>query len=189
MKPILLHSCCAPCSGAILEWLTENGYVPTVFFFNPNITPKDEYEKRKAELVRFCEKRKIQFIDGDYDHEMWLASVRGLENEPERGKRCQACFNLRLSVAAKVCKELGIETFTTSLASSRWKDLEQVNRAGKLAAEQHGVVFWDKNWRKGGLQERRNQIIREETFYNQLWCGCEFSRQATECKLHRGKSS
>ena len=182
MKELLLHSCCAPCSGAIIEWLLANGYRPTVFFFNPNITPKDEYEKRKTELVRFCEKHALTVIDGDYDHEKWLAAVRGLEHEPERGKRCEVCFNLRLRAAARVCKELGLETFTTSLASSRWKDLEQVNRAGKLAAQEHGVAFWDKNWRKGGLQERRNAIIREEAFYNQTWCGYEFSRQAMESK-------
>lgn len=175
MQKILLHSCCAPCSGAIIEWMLANGYEPVVYFYNPNIDPREEYEKRKAELVRFCNKKAIRCIDGDYDHTLWLSCVRGLENEPERGARCEVCFRMRLTQAARVCKELGLTTFTTSLASSRWKSLSQVDAAGEAAAQSWGVTYWAKNWRKGGLQERRSAIIREENFYNQPWCGCEFS--------------
>ena len=156
---LLLHACCAPCSSAIVEWLLNNGYCPTIFYYNPNIYPREEYEIRK-----------------DYDHEGWLNGVCGLENQPERGLRCEQCFTLRLTVAARKAQELGIELFATTLASSRWKSLEQIERAGH-AAEQAvpGTRFWAKNWRKGGLQERRNQLLKEYGFYNQQYCGCEFS--------------
>lgn len=175
MTEVLLHCCCAPCSGAILEWMLANGVHPTLFYCNPNIWPREEYDIRKNELTRFATELGLTVIDDDYDHEAWLCAMHGLENEPERGSRCQECFRYRLLRAAQKCKELGLETFTTTLASSRWKNLEQINRAGYEAAVRYGVTFDDRNWRKGGLQERRNQILRERGFYNQLYCGCEFS--------------
>ena len=100
-----------------------------------------------------------------------------VENEPERGRRCLQCFKMRLLQTAHYASEHGFTVFTTTLASSRWKSLEQINEAGQWAAAQvDGVTFWEQNWRKGGLQERRNQLLREYGFYNQLYCGCEFSR-------------
>lgn len=173
---LLLHACCAPCSSAIVEWLLNNGYSPTIFYYNPNIYPREEYEIRKEESKRHAESLGIHWIDGDYDHEGWLNGVCGLENQPERGLRCEQCFTLRLTVTARKAQELGIELFATTLASSRWKSLEQIERAGH-AAEQAvpGTRFWAKNWRKGGLQERRNQLLKEYGFYNQQYCGCEFS--------------
>jgi predicted adenine nucleotide alpha hydrolase (AANH) superfamily ATPase len=115
-------------------------------------------------------------IDGDYNHQQWCDGVKGMENEPERGARCLHCFKMRLLKAAEKAKELNIELFTTTLASSRWKDLKQINEAGFWAAEQvKGTLFWDKNWRKDGLQDRRNQLLKENNFYNQQYCGCEFS--------------
>ena len=173
---LLLHACCAPCSSAIVEWLLNNGYCPTIFYYNPNIYPREEYEIRKEESKRHAESLGIRWIDGDYDHEGWLNGVCGLENQPERGLRCEQCFTLRLTVAARKAQELGIELFATTLASSRWKSLEQIERAGH-AAEQAvpGTRFWAKNWRKGGLQERRNQLLKEYGFYNQQYCACEFS--------------
>ena len=173
---LLLHACCAPCSSAIVEWLLNNGYCPTIFYYNPNIYPREEYEIRKEESKRHAESLGIRWIDGDYDHEGWLNGVCGLENQPERGLRCEQCFTLRLPVTARKAQELGIELLATTLASSRWKSLEQIERAGH-AAEQAvpGTRFWAKNWRKGGLQERRNQLLKEYGFYNQQYCGCEFS--------------
>lgn len=185
---VLLHACCAPCSSAIVEWLLANGVQPTIFYYNPNIYPREEYEIRKQESKRHAESLGIRWIDGDYSHESWLKGVCGLEGEPERGRRCEQCFTLRLVETAKKAQELGIKYFATTLASSRWKSLEQIERAG-LAAEQIAnastlqsfnastlpVRFWAQNWRKGGLQERRNQLLREYHFYNQQYCGCEFS--------------
>lgn len=183
MQPILLHACCAPCSAAVLEWLLKNAMTPTVFFYNPNIAPLAEYEKRKVELVRHCQRLGVAFIDGDYDHEDWLEATKGLENEPERGHRCDVCFYLRLKEATRKCVELSIPVFTTTLASSRWKSLEQVNAAGLKAADEEGVRYWDKNWRKDGLQERRGILLKTYGFYNQTWCGCEYSKR--DADMHR----
>lgn len=176
VRGVLLHACCAPCSSAIVEWLMAHDIRPTVFYYNPNIFPREEYEKRKEESKRHAEGLGIEWIDGDYDHEAWRAGVCGLEDEPERGRRCERCFYLRLTEAAREARRRGLPVFATTLASSRWKSIEQVNRAGMAAAETvDGVTFWAQNWRKGGLQERRNTLLKEYGFYNQLYCGCEFS--------------
>ena len=176
MKQVLLHCCCAPCSSAIIEWMLGHEVQPTLFYCNPNIYPLEEYLIRKQECTKYAEKLGLEIIDDDYDHEAWLDWVRGLEGEPERGSRCLMCFKYRLLRAAKKCKELGYEEFTTTLASSRWKSLEQINAAGQWAVEQVGGILFDaRNWRKGGLQQRRNELLKENGFYNQQYCGCEFS--------------
>lgn len=183
MSPrILLHCCCAPCSSAIIEWMLAHNVRPTLFYCNPNIFPYEEYLIRKNECTRYAEKLGLEIIDDDYDHETWLCNVRGLEHEPERGGRCLKCFKMRLLRAAKKAVELGFPEFTTTLASSRWKSLDQINEAGRWAVEQVGgqVKFNEKNWRKGGLQQRRNELLKENGFYNQLYCGCEFSFRKTE---------
>lgn len=181
MKEVLLHCCCAPCSSAILEWMLANDVRPTLFYCNPNIWPEQEYQIRKGELTRYAQQLGLRVIDDDYDHDAWLQHVCGLEHEPERGSRCLECFRLRLLRSARKCQELGFEEFTTTLASSRWKRLDQINEAGAWAASQvPGIRFDDRNWRKGGLQERRNQLLRENGFYNQLYCGCEFSVREKE---------
>lgn len=181
---VLLHACCAPCSSAIVECLLSNDIRPTVFYFNPNIFPWEEYLIRKEESKRQVQSLGLDFIDGDYDHEAWLKSIRGLEGEPERGGRCQLCFEVRLEASALCAKSLGIKWFTTTLASSRWKDIRQIEAAGVKAETLVGDVhFWTQNWRKGGLYERRNELLREGGFYNQQYCGCEFSlRQMQEKK-------
>lgn len=156
--------------------MLANGLRPIVFFCNPNIYPAEEYEIRKQEAIRYMNDRQIEFVDADYDHEAWLQAMKGLEDEPERGGRCLKCFLLRLTETARYAAEHGFEYITTTLASSRWKSLEQINEAGRQAAARYpGVTFWEQNWRKGGLQERRNQLLREYAFYNQQYCGCEFS--------------
>ena len=187
---ILLHCCCAPCSTAILEWMVEEGVRPGVFFSNSNIVPFDEYVKRRDELTRYAASFGLEIIDDEYDHAAWLEYVkeRAAVNGPERGPRCQACFEFRLLRAARYAVTHGYDILTTTLASSRWKDLNQVNAAGLLAIreinsgegipspEKARLVWWPQNWRKGGLQERRNFLIKSCALYNQTWCGCEFSR-------------
>ena len=181
---VLLHACCAPCSSAIVEWLVQHDVRPTIYYYNPNIWPLEEYEIRKQESKRHAESLGLEWIDGDYDHNAWLEGVCGLESEPERGRRCEQCFTLRLTATARKAAELGIPYFATTLASSRWKSLDQINRAGLMAEQVVNVQrstfnvqckFWPQNWRKGGLQERRNQLLKEYNFYNQQYCGCEFS--------------
>jgi predicted adenine nucleotide alpha hydrolase (AANH) superfamily ATPase len=175
---LLLHSCCAPCSAAIVEYLLYKDIRPIIFFYNPNIDPEEEYLKRKFELERFARSEGLQTIDGDYRHDLWLAAVAGMESEPERGRRCLACFRHRLTEAARVAVENSCDTLATTLASSRWKNLNQIAEAGRDAVEPFvGLSFWDRNWRKGGLSERRRILLNERGFYNQTWCGCEFSRQ------------
>ena len=182
---LLLHSCCAPCSGAIVEALAEayreSGRNPAeemaIFWSNSNIYDKEEYEKRRAEILRYAAQFGIEVIDDDYDHALWTAQVAvGREEAPERGPRCLECFRFRLIRAASYAAANGFSTLTTSLASSRWKSLEQVDEAGAWACGQvENVDWWGRNWRKGGLQPRRSEIIREQAFYNQTFCGCEYS--------------
>ncbi len=121
-KKILLHACCAPCAAPIVEWLINNEYTPTIFFFNPNIAPAQEYVRRRDELARLAQKLGLPFVEGDSNHELWLAAVAGLENEPERGERCARCFEYRLGVAARFAAENDFDVFTTTLAGSRWKN-------------------------------------------------------------------
>ena len=176
LERVLLHACCAPCSTAIVEWLKNNSLKPIIFYYNPNIFPKEEYDKRRDESRRHAEMNGIDWIEGEWDHEEWKKAVEGHEHDAERQGGCQICFNLRMKKAAEKAEELGFDTFTTTLASSRWKNLDQVNAAGaKAEAETNGTSFWAQNWRKGGLQERRNTLIKEGNFYNQLYCGCEYS--------------
>lgn len=160
----------------------NNDVRPTLFFYNPNIYPLEEYDKRKDELIRYAAQLGLEYVDGDWEHEAWLSHVAGLEHEPERGSRCLECFRMRLLATARKCRELGLHEFTTTLASSRWKSLEQITRAGLWAAEQvgEGIRFDDRNWRKGGLQQRRNELLRQNGFYNQQYCGCEFSFRISE---------
>ena len=178
---VLLHTCCAPCSSAIIEFLIKNGVTPTIYYCNPNIFPEEEYKIRKEECSRYAKALGLQIIDADYDHKNWLESVKGLESEPERGGRCLKCFKVRLLRTAQYASEHGFKVIATTLASSRWKSLDQINEAGEWACAQLSegapqVVWWSRNWRKGGLQERRLQIMKEYDFYNQLYCGCEFSK-------------
>ena len=173
---VLLHACCAPCSSAIVEWMLAHGVHPTIFYYNPNIFPRQEYDIRKHESKRHADSLGVKWIDGDYDHDGWLQGVCGLEGEPERGRRCSKCFAMRLTAAARQARAMGIRHFTTTLASSRWKSIDQIIMAGKTAEKAvEGTTFWAQNWRKGGLYERRNQLLRQYDFYNQQYCGCEFS--------------
>ncbi|MDE7409562.1 MAG: epoxyqueuosine reductase QueH [Muribaculaceae bacterium] len=175
-EKVLLHTCCAPCSSAIVECLLQHGIRPTIFYCNPNIYPLDEYLKRKNECTRYAESLGLEIVDADYDHEDWLECVKGLEDEPERGGRCLKCFRMRLRKTAEYARDHGFKVITTTLASSRWKSLGQIEEAGLDAcADIPEVTYWTQNWRKGGLSERRVAIIKEMNFYNQTYCGCEFS--------------
>ena len=184
---VLLHTCCAPCSSAIIEAMLHSGITPVIYYCNPNIYPQQEYEIRKEECTRYARSLGLEIVDADYDHDNWLAEMKGLETEPERGGRCLKCFKMRLLRTAEYARQRGIRVITTTLASSRWKSLDQINEAGQWACDAvrlgvenevppvNSVHWWNQNWRKGGLQERRLEIIRQYDFYNQQYCGCEFS--------------
>jgi predicted adenine nucleotide alpha hydrolase (AANH) superfamily ATPase len=150
---MLLHSCCAPCSGEVIEAMAASGLDLTIYFYNPNIHPRDEYELRKNENIAYAQKLGLPFIDADYDSPNWFTRVKGLENEPERGKRCTECFDMRFERTALYAFENGFPMFTSCLGISRWKDFNQINGCGHRAASRYdGVSYWDYNWRKGGGQ-------------------------------------
>ena len=159
---VLLHTCCAPCSSAIIECLMQHGVTPVIYYCNPNIYPLEEYNIRKDECTRYAQSLGLEIIDADYNHDEWLCHIKGMEYEPERGGRCLRCFKMRLKDTARYAQEQGIKVITTTLASSRWKSLEQINEAGHYAVSHYpDVVWWEQNWRKGGLSERRIAIIKE----------------------------
>jgi epoxyqueuosine reductase len=177
---LLLHSCCAPCSGEVMEALLISGIEYTIFFYNPNIHPRPEYELRKNENLRFAEKYNIPFVDADYDKDNWFARAKGMENEPERGIRCTMCFDMRFERSALYAAEYGFNVFTSSLGISRWKDMDQINDSGIRAASHYpNMTYWTFNWRKGGGSKRMLEISKREEFYQQEYCGCAYSLRDT----------
>ena len=188
-KKVLLHSCCAPCSGEVMEAMIASGIEYTIFFYNPNIHPRQEYEIRKEENVRFAKKMNIPFIDADYDRDNWFARVKGLEFAPEKGERCSVCFDMRFERTALYAHEHGFKVITSSLGLSRWKDMDQINRCGtKAAARYPNITYWTYNWRKGGGSQRMYDISKREQFYQQEYCGCVYSRRDTDLwRLKQGK--
>ena len=177
---LLLHSCCAPCAGEIMEAVAASEIKTTVYFYNPNIHPVQEYELRKEENKRYCQKLGCNIIDADYDKDNWFKRIKGLENEPERGERCTKCFDMRFERSALYAHENNFSLFATTLGISRWKDLDQVNNSGLRAADRYsGLNFWDFNWRKAGGSPRMIEISKREEFYQQEYCGCVYSLRDT----------
>ncbi|MFI0347252.1 MAG: epoxyqueuosine reductase QueH [Chthoniobacterales bacterium] len=179
-KRVMLHSCCAPCSGEVMEAMIASGLELEIFFYNPNIHPRKEYDLRKEENIRFAEKHNIPFVDADYDTDNWFARVKGLEFEPERGMRCTACFDMRFERTALHAYERGFPVMTSCLGISRWKNMEQINASGIKAARRYeGLSYWTFNWRKAGGSERMIEISKREGFYQQEYCGCVYSLRDT----------
>ncbi len=176
---VLLHSCCAPCSGEVIEAILASGIDLTIYFYNPNIHPLKEYELRKNENIEFAKKHNIPFIDADYDPERWFDEAKGMENEPERGKRCTMCFDMRFEKTAEYAAANDFDVYTSCLGISRWKNMQQINECGKRAADKHGVTYWDWNWRKAGGSARMIEISKREKFYQQEYCGCVYSLRDT----------
>ena len=177
---LLLHSCCAPCSGEVMEALLASGIDYTVFFYNPNIHPLKEYEIRKTKNIKFAEQHGVPFIDADYDVDNWFERAKGMEYEPERGIRCTMCFDMRFERTALYAHENGFPVMTSSLGISRWKDMNQINGCGHRAAEKYpNITYWDFNWRKGGGSARMIEISKREHFYQQEYCGCVYSLRDT----------
>ena len=186
---LLLHSCCAPCSGEVMEAIMASDIEFTIFFYNPNIHPKKEYEIRKEENIRFAEKLNIPIIDADYDTDNWYERAKGMEYEPERGKRCTMCFDMRFERTALYAFENGFDTISSSLGISRWKNFDQINDCGLRAVEPYeGVSYWTFNWRKKGGSARMLEISKRERFYMQEYCGCAYSlRDTNQWRLANGR--
>lgn len=179
-KKLLLHSCCAPCSTAVIERLI-NEYEITIFYYNPNIYPEEEYLKRKAEEIKYLEilRKKgiadITMLDCDYDSEKFYEAVKGLEDEREGGARCSVCFKLRLEETAKQAKRKGFDIFGTTLTVSPHKNSEVINAIGKNLEVQYGVAFLESNFKKQNGYKRSVELAKENNLYRQNYCGCKFA--------------
>ncbi len=185
-KPrLLLHACCAPCSSYVLEYLSEYFEI-TVFFYNPNIAPQEEYEKRASELQRLISqmplKSPVHFLAGPYDPESFYEAARGLESAPEGGERCEKCFRLRLRRTARAAKTFGFSYFTTTLTISPLKNAALLNEIGRELQEEYGVPFLPSDFKKRGGYQRSIELSREYGLYRQNFCGCAFSKAAEEKK-------
>lgn len=163
-----------------MEALAVSGIETTLFFYNPNIHPRDEYEIRKEENIRFAEKLNMPFIDADYDKDNWFERIKGFENEPERGHRCTLCFDMRFERTALYAYEHGFSLISSTLGISRWKNMDQINDSGVRASSRYPqMTYWTFNWRKGGGSQRMIEISKREQFYKQEYCGCVYSLRDT----------
>ena len=177
---LLLHVCCAPCSSYCLEYLSEYFDI-TVYYFNPNISIKEEYEYRLSEEKRFISlkefKNAVKLTDSEYSPEDFFAAVKGLENEPEGGLRCRECFKLRLEASAKKAKEQGFDYFTTTLTISPLKNAALLNEIGAQMGERYGVNWLYSDFKKREGYKRSIELSREYDLYRQDYCGCVFSKR------------
>lgn len=177
---LLLHACCAPCSSYVLEYLSRYFDI-TLFYYNPNISPREEYEKRVAEEKRLIASmptaRPVHFLEGAYEPERYLAAVRGHEQDPEGGDRCGICFHLRLGEAAKAAKAGGFDCFTTTLTISPLKNAPRLNVIGEAMGEKYGVRFLPSDFKKRNGYLRSIELSHIYGLYRQNFCGCEFSRR------------
>ena len=176
MKKLLLHTCCAPCSIAIIDELKDK-YDLFVFFFNPNIHPEAEYLKRKAEVVKVCDEWGIPMIDMDYEPKIWEGAIAGLGEELEGSARCSACVTLRLRKTAEYALQNGFDLFATSLTSGRNKKAEVIHPIGLELAKEYGLEFLDTDWKTDGRQEKGRKMVAERGIYRQKYCGCKFSKK------------
>lgn len=175
---ILLHACCAVCLGYSIQKLFEKDYEPIVFFFNPNIFPNKEYERRKNELVEFCKQKSYQYIVEDAETDvLWRDFIRGYENEPEKGQRCNLCFEYRLNRTFEKAKELGIKEITTTLTISPHKISKNIFEIGRRVCKNSEISFLEVDFKKENGFFKTNQIASEYGFYRQNYCGCEFSKK------------
>ena len=190
-KGILLHSCCAPCSGSMIKELADLGLAVTILWYNPNIHPKKEYEIRKEENLKYAVKLGIPFVDLDYDVEEWYKRAIGMEYSPERGNRCTMCFDMRMERTALYAHENGFHYITTTNATSRWKDVNQVNESGiRAAAKYPNMHFWEYNWQTDQMTQRKYEISAAEKFYKQEYCGCAYSlRDSNIYRRENGKTA
>lgn len=179
-QKLLLHSCCAPCAGDIMEAMVASEIDTTLFFYNPNIHPIGEYELRKQENIRFAKKIGMPFIDADYDKDAWFERVKGQEDAPERGQRCTTCFDMRFERTALYAHEHNFELISSTLGISRWKDMKQINDCGSRSTDPYqNLDYWTFNWRKAGGSSRMIELSKRENFYQQEYCGCVYSLRDT----------
>lgn len=180
---LLLHSCCAPCSSYCIEYLT-NYFNITIYYYNPNISPKEEYEKRKQEEIKFINefksKNKLNIIDCDYNYDDFLNVISGLEKEPEGGSRCSKCYLLRMDATAKKGEELKYDYFATTLTVSPYKNSKKINEIGFLLEEKYKIKYLPSDFKKKNGYKRSIELSKEYNLYRQNYCGCIFSKKERE---------
>ncbi|MFH1947357.1 MAG: epoxyqueuosine reductase QueH [Candidatus Magasanikbacteria bacterium] len=204
---LLLHVCCGPCSVAIFEELSQEFDV-TVHFCNSNIHPEEEYEKRKQEVVKLCEELNLPFVEEDYNPKEWFKKTEEFKNEPEGGKRCPVCFEMRLEKSAQYASKHAFDWLATSLTSGRNKYADIINPIGLAVAKKYGIKFFEEDWKKGrpafasssskasadkkatagkqeSRQEKATRLVNEKGIYRQDYCGCTYSRPATHTTRHK----
>lgn len=187
---LLLHSCCAPCSSYVLEYLSEYFEI-TVFYYNPNIYPEEEYTKRIVEQQKLIADmhftHKVSFLAGAYEKEKFYAMAEGMEHEPEGGERCFGCYRLRLQEAARAAKAGGFDYFTTTLSISPMKNAQKLNEVGEAAGNAYGVPYLKSDFKKKNGYKRSTELSREYGLYRQDYCGCVYSyreRQKQKDRKH-----
>lgn len=180
---LLLHSCCAPCSSYVLEYLSEFFYI-TDFYYNPNISPADEYRKRVNEMQRLIRempmKHPVEFVEGIYDPDRFYEMSKGKEDIPEGGERCFECFEMRLREAAREAVRLHMDYFTTSLSISPLKDAQKLNEIGIRLGKEYGIPYLASDFKKKNGFRRSTELSREYNLYRQNYCGCVYSKRQAE---------
>lgn len=177
-KPkLLLHSCCAPCSSYVIDYL-HKFFDITIFYYNPNISPKEEYDKRKEEQIRFIKNYDdIKFMDCDYDNELYNELIKGLENEPERGSRCTVCFKLRLEKTADAAINNNFDYFGTTLTVSPYKNANLINEIGQTIAKEKNIYWLYSDFKKNDGYKKSIEFSKEYELYRQDYCGCIYSKK------------
>lgn len=177
---LLLHSCCAPCSSYVIEYLS-NYFKITILYYNPNISPQEEYEKRKEEQIRLIHnlptKNKVNIMDCDYDNNLYEKTIKGLEKEPEKGSRCTKCFELRLNKTASLAKENNYDYFGTTLTISPYKNANLLNEIGKHLEQQYNITFLYSDFKKNNGYKRSIELSKIYNLYRQNYCGCKYSKK------------
>lgn len=177
---ILLHSCCAPCSSYVIEYLSPYFNI-TILYYNPNISPKEEYEKRKEEQIKLIHNlktpNKVSIIDCDYDNDLYESIIKGLETEPERGKRCTKCFELRLTKTVQIAKNNNFNYFGTTLTVSPYKNAKLINEIGKKLATEYNIPWLPSDFKKNNGYKRSIELSKTYNLYRQNYCGCIYSKR------------
>lgn len=174
-KKVILHACCAVCAGYPTQLLKELGYDIEILFYNPNIYPQTEYSRRKSELIRFCDTKNIPLHIIEGDNSTYYKYIKGLENEPEKGARCEKCFELRLDKTALLATEKKADFFCTTLSVSPHKNFNQIKNTANHIAEKYNIPYLEIDFKKKNGFKLTNEIAKEFNFYRQNYCGCEFS--------------
>lgn len=174
-KTVLLHTCCAPCMSYSIEKLEQDGYDVIVYFYNPNIHPKSEYNKRRDELAKYCELKGYNLIIDEGDVPKWYELTDDLKDEPEGGKRCSVCFDMRLKKTAEVAKNKVFDYFCTALTISPHKNSKVINAIGNKISKEYGVEFLEENFKKQDGFKKSLVISKEHDMFRQMYCGCEYS--------------